>query len=190
MDHSRESRNIAFIGRVAVGKTSLIRRLVTPDCELGPYRATIGATRMTIDHEFDGKLISFDLVDTAGEERHMTVVPFYLRSTNTVAVCFDPTESDWLDGARKYVTMAREISVTLPIILIATKADTWGEGIREICEAELAAYGFPVCHTSALSGSGIDEAKEKILRLAVNPAAGVPDGVDLAGDPPANACPC
>jgi hypothetical protein len=86
--------------------------------------------------------------------------------------------------------MAREKSLTLPIALVATKSDTWPDGTCELFTAELASYGYPIPQTSASSGAGVEEAKERLLGLAMLDRMEFPELVDITAPANPGWCQC
>jgi small GTP-binding protein len=193
MEPGDRPRKIVFVGRIGVGKTSLIRYLEAGPGDLGQYEPTIGITTHTMACSVEGQAVSIDLIDTAGEERYGAIVPKYVRGADAVALCFDPTEAAWLAGVTQYLALVREADPSMPIAPVATKHDQWVlvEGTEAQFQEEIKRLNFPgVYATSAVTGEGIDGAKKALAELALMAKEEVPVGLNIDHPSPAKESTC
>jgi len=81
-----------MLGEGGVGKTSIVRRLVSDD--FGErYPCTIGVAFHTKTMEVDKQQVKLQLWDTAGQERYHSMSPMYCRGANCAIVVYDISDS-------------------------------------------------------------------------------------------------
>jgi tRNA modification GTPase len=161
---------LAIVGRPNAGKSSLFNRLV--ERERAIVTATPGTTRDLVTERISLQGIPLELVDTAGlrEGREEAEQMGIARSREALAdaalvlVVLDATQA--LNDEEHRLLEAVE---GRPALVAVNKSD--------LAEAGLAAAkvgGVPTLRTSALTGEGIPELRERILALATGGAAAEP----------------
>lgn len=166
--------NTVIVGRVNVGKSSLLNRL------LNEQRAIVtpvpGTTRDVIESTLNFEGIPLRLVDTAGlrqgkdqvERIGIHLTRQRMQSADLVLLVIDQSEPlkqedlEILDQCRH-----REA------LIVVNKIDLPGELSPQ--EKELLSSGFPTVAVSALTGEGIDRLKKAIVNFVLK------DGPDLGG---------
>ncbi|WP_058187088.1 tRNA uridine-5-carboxymethylaminomethyl(34) synthesis GTPase MnmE [Terracidiphilus gabretensis] len=162
---------LAIVGRPNVGKSSLFNQLVERDRAI--VTATPGTTRDTVSERIALDGIPLELVDTAGlrEAREEAEQMGIARSREALAdaalvlIVLDSTQS--LNAEERELLRAVEGRAAL---IAANKSDLKSEAAAEMTEFA----NLPVVATSALTGEGIAELRERIVTLATGGAASEP----------------
>jgi small GTP-binding protein len=159
------SFKIVVVGASAVGKSSIVQRLVQGTfTEDGT--TTCGADFYTYSCPVDNDSVRLQIWDTAGQERFRSISKSYFRNAVGAILVYDITSmasfdelTDWLNDLQ---------SLCLPnayILFVGNKADL--ESQREVgaqCVKEFAErHRLEPVETSALNGKGV---KEAFTRLA------------------------
>ena len=178
MEQEVDGYKVLVVGNAAVGKTSLIQRLVKGIFNL--------VTRQTIGIDFaiktvqsgDGKKHNLQLWDIGGQERYEQMVRVYFTSAKGALVVTDLTHENALEFARKWKQKIDEQVLLpddrqLPCILLLNKED-------KILKTDPAPYStetlddFCQCHgflgwyfTSAKTGKNINESVTNLAELMV-----------------------
>jgi tRNA modification GTPase len=160
---------LAIVGRPNAGKSSLFNRLV--ERERAIVTATPGTTRDTVTERISLDGIPLELVDTAGlrEGREEAEQLGIARSREALAdaalvlVVLDATQL--VNDEERRLLQAIE---GRPALVVVNKSDLVEAG--ELADAGAAA----ALRTSALTGAGIAELRERILTLATGGAAAEP----------------
>jgi tRNA modification GTPase len=160
---------LAIVGRPNAGKSSLFNRLV--ERERAIVTATPGTTRDLVTERISLDGIPLELVDTAGlregleEAEQMGIARSReaLAEAALVLVVLDATQP--LNDEEQALVMAVQ---GRPALVVVNKCD--------LMEGDAAAdvRGVPSLRTSALTGEGIQELRERILALATGGAASEP----------------
>jgi tRNA modification GTPase len=159
---------LAIVGRPNAGKSSLFNRLV--ERERAIVTATPGTTRDTVSERIALGGIPLELVDTAGlrdsaEEAEVLGIARSreaLADAGLVLVVLDATAEINAEEKRLLVAVQDR-----PALVAVNKSD--------LAQARASLGGnLPWVATSAITGQGIDELREQILRLATGGAAAEP----------------
>ncbi len=81
---------IVFVGDVAVGKTSIIRRFIDNQYK-DNYDPSIGVDFCSKNLRCNGKNIKLQIWDSAGQERYKSIIPTYIRNSSIIFIVFDVT---------------------------------------------------------------------------------------------------
>jgi tRNA modification GTPase len=162
----RDGLTLAIVGRPNAGKSSLFNRLV--ERERAIVTATPGTTRDLVTERISLDGIPLELVDTAGlregleEAEQMGIARSReaLADAALVLVVLDATEA--LNDEERGLLEAVK---GRPAVVVVNKSDlAFGERKEDVGE-------IAVVRTSALTGEGIGELRERILALATGGAA-------------------
>ena len=165
---------LAIVGRPNAGKSSLFNRLVERDRAI--VTATPGTTRDLVTERISLGGIPLELVDTAGLRETLEEVEQLgiarsreaLADAALVLVVLDATQS-LNDEERTLLTDLRGRAALVAV----NKSDlTTGTAITAAEDPDY--IGIPAVPTSALTGDGIQELRERILGLATGGAADEP----------------
>ncbi|RLB14468.1 MAG: tRNA uridine-5-carboxymethylaminomethyl(34) synthesis GTPase MnmE [Deltaproteobacteria bacterium] len=164
--------NTVIVGRVNVGKSSLLNRL------LNETRAIVtpvpGTTRDIIESPLSIEGIPLRLVDTAGlrqgtdqvERIGIHLTRQKMQSADLILLVFDQSEHLQQED-KKILDQCRSRNV----IIVLNKIDLPGGLLPK--ERELLASEFPTVAVSALTGQGMDRLKQAIVNFVLK------DGPDL-----------
>jgi tRNA modification GTPase len=170
---------LAIVGRPNAGKSSLFNRLVERDRAI--VTATPGTTRDLVTERISLGGIPLELVDTAGlreafeeaEQMGIARTREALADAGLVLVVLDATQR--LNEEEKELLAAVS---GRPALIAINKSDLAGDakgsGILEDDQSIAEGMSLPALATSALSGEGIAELRERILALATGGAAAEP----------------
>ena len=162
-------KKICLVGSFAVGKTSLIARFVK-SIFLEKYHTTVGVKvdkKVLAINEAEVTLMIWDL---AGDDRFGSLQLSYLRGASGCLLVADGTRRSTLDTAVSLRERVVEIVGQIPFLLLLNKADLSAEW--EITDADLeplAANGWLVLRTSALTGEGVDGAFQHLAGRMLAP---------------------
>jgi tRNA modification GTPase len=162
---------LAIVGRPNAGKSSLFNRLVERDRAI--VTATPGTTRDTVSERIALDGIPLELVDTAGlreareevEQMGIARSREALADAELVVIVLDSTQP--LNEEERELLHAMEGRAAL---IAANKSDLKSAAATEIAASEK----LPVIATSALTGEGIAELRQRIVALATGGAASEP----------------
>jgi small GTP-binding protein len=157
-----QRRKIVLLGEMAVGKTSIVRRLTLDRFE-GNYKGTIGHDIFTYrlgglgpNKDEDMELVVWDTDGGLGAGVfHQDAA---VKGARAVIIVGDVSRQRTL---HTMAALAKSCDEHLPgrhVHLLFNKVDLLGEGADVTVPAELAAFQHPVVKTSALSGDNIKEA--------------------------------
>lgn len=164
---------LVIIGEPGVGKTSLVKKLVTGQFSKD-YKASIGTNMFIKEQKIDSGGNSIDIIlqlwDIAGQERWINMRHLYYAGTQAAIIVgdltrkrtFDQIEMFWYPDLVKYCGK-------IPFILIANKHDIE----KEITEDELDILVKKIkpgsfFYTSAKNGMNVDEAFVTISKQVIN----------------------
>jgi tRNA modification GTPase len=159
---------LAIVGRPNAGKSSLFNRLVERDRAI--VTPTPGTTRDTVSERISLDGIPLELVDTAGlREAHDVAEQLGIaRSREALAdaalvlIVLDATQQ--LNEEEHDLLQAVE---GRPALVAMNKSDLGGARAEETAALD----GIPVVATSALTGDGVTELRERIVALSSGGAA-------------------
>ncbi len=167
---------IVFFGDGGVGKTTLINRYLT-----GVFRSdsmiTIGVDFHVKKVEIDGKRVSLQIWDFAGEDKFRFLMPSYVVGAAGGIFMFDLTRhrtlknfNDWIEIFKKGY---KGNNSQIPVLMVGSKLDLeYKRAVSREEAFELAKknnlYSYLEC--SAKSGENVEEIFEEISRLMMHKA--------------------
>ncbi|KAJ1921340.1 Vacuolar protein sorting-associated protein 21 [Mycoemilia scoparia] len=114
---------LVLLGEAAVGKSSLVLRIVNDEFEENK-QPTIGAAFMKRKINVDNVCVKFDIWDTAGQERFHSLAPMYYRNAQAAMVVYDVTRQSSLEKAKAWVKeLQRQANPNIVISLVGNKLD-------------------------------------------------------------------
>ena len=157
---------MVFLGNSSTGKTSIVHRLLHNGF-ISDGESTIGASFATL------KLndITYEILDTAGQERYNSLVPMYTRNAEIIIFVFDLTNLDTINRFDSYIKDLRNnLDDKFKVIIVGNKIDLfWGDldTVQDIINKKIEKYNhlsnrITYIDTSAKSGKNIDVLKERI----------------------------
>ncbi|MFX0168351.1 MAG: Rab family GTPase [Candidatus Hodarchaeota archaeon] len=157
---------LIVVGDGGVGKTTLIHRYLTGDYL--DQRMTVGSGFATRDISVEGIIIRLAIWDFAGEERFRFLMPRYCQGALGCLLAFDLTRISTFFHLDDWLSLVRENTNNIPILLIGTKLDAVHQTSSEAKEYaethELAGY----LETSSKEGVNVTEAFDLVSNLMWN----------------------
>ena len=161
-------KKICLIGAFAVGKTSLIARLVKSIFS-EKYHTTIGVKVDKKTLSVGGTELTLLVWDLAGDDRFGGVEMSYLRGASGYLLVADGTRRSTLDTAVALQRRTLETVGDIPFVLLLNKADlvdAW-----EIPDSDLDPYkerGWKILNTSAKMDEGVEDAFKLLAASILN----------------------
>jgi tRNA modification GTPase len=155
---------LAIVGRPNAGKSSLFNRIVQRERAI--VTAAPGTTRDPVTERVSLGGIPVELVDTAGmreasdeaEQIGIRKSREALADADMVLMVLDATAAPGQEELELLATLAQRRA-----LVVVNKSDLAQPSAA--MEDALGGLGLPVVHTSALSGQGVSELKEKMLAM-------------------------
>lgn len=158
--------NVTLIGEACTGKTTIANQLLHKAFS-GNYKATIGATMLRVQYDYEGATNMFYIWDTAGMEKYRSLCPVYYRDSTAAILVYDisdRTTFEKLDFWHKlyFDTVGKE----KPVIVVGNKSDlAENEGGRAVKEEDgkvwAIAHDCEFLEVSAKNGMNL----ENILKI-------------------------
>lgn len=172
MKQASNSFKIVVVGASAVGKSSIVQRLVQGTfSEDGS--TTCGADFYTYQCPVDSDYVKLQIWDTAGQERFRSISKSYFRNAVGAILVYDITNMSSFDQLTEWLNDLQ--SLCLPnayILLVGNKADL--ESQRQVGAQQIKEFAdrhkLETIETSALNGKNV---KEAFTRLAFEVSARV-----------------
>ena len=170
------ARKVCLLGDFAVGKTSLVDRLVHNRFE-AKYVSTIGVRvsqkSVAVPQASELVMVNLMLWDLAGSEEFDRVRQSYLRGAAGGLLVCDLTRAETLERLAFHAAQARQAPTCGPLVILANKADLAEE--RAVSPEQVAqaaqALDAPWFLTSAKTADGVVAAFRELARRLV-PAPG------------------
>ncbi|OHT03481.1 small GTP-binding protein [Tritrichomonas foetus] len=149
-----------LVGDAGVGKTCIAERIVR-----GTYTATsaatIGAANQMVTLQTERGPITFNIWDTAGQEKYRSLAPMYFSGAYIAYLVFDITNKNSLNALDDFYTLLQQRAPEECIyILVGNKMDL--ENQRQVTQDEAIDFSQRIgavayAETSALTGQGVRE---------------------------------
>lgn len=165
-----KSYKILIIGDPAVGKTSLLLRLVKGSFS-GDTMNTVGSEEyLSKELSVDGQKTTLNIWDTAGQEKFRTITSSYYRGAEGVIIVFDLSRQETFDHVAKWhEQIVRYASEEVPVIVVGNKSDLEKvvdeSSINSICKEKLMHY----YEASAANGNNVEQVFTHLAKLIGNP---------------------
>jgi small GTP-binding protein len=155
-------KKVCMIGSFAVGKTSLVRKSVH-----GMFSETY---KTTVGVKVDNKLlrmgdreVTLVLWDLYGEDKFQSLLRSHLSGTFGYLLVADGTRLATLHEAEALEAKMRQEIGVKPFIFLLNKSDLRADWeIDDTRQADLAARGWEIVHTSAKTGEGVEVAFQRL----------------------------
>jgi len=164
-------KKICMLGDPAVGKTSLVRRLVTNLFD-DKYQVTLGTKlmkkEMWLDHPTSGEAVHLVLIihDIFGQKGFEAVHRRYIAGSEGALIVCDMTRKETLASASGWVDLLTSVTGEVPLFLLANKNDLEGSLAMSPEEVENSASQLQTTHfmTSAKTGENVEKAFDSLAR--------------------------
>lgn len=161
-----EIYKVLLMGDIAVGKTSLLLRIVDNTFSASPLQTVIDSKG--IECERGGKRIKINLWDTGGQERFGTVTSSFYRAAHGVILVYDVTDKKSLANVRCWNEEIERYSRTsICKILVGSKSDLKGASSPGVPPADVESVakcvGAKAFEVSSLTGDNVHTAFEALV---------------------------
>ncbi|MHA2346674.1 MAG: Rab family GTPase [Candidatus Hodarchaeales archaeon] len=127
----RSNFKIVVLGDGGVGKTAIIQHLLGKEFT-SSYLLTIGADISTYKLNHEGKTLSLQIWDLAGQERFDIVRNLYYSGARAAILVFDLTRPESFQNLEKWMAdLFLHAGKKIPIILLGNKSDLKGEEFED-----------------------------------------------------------
>lgn len=151
-------KKICMLGSFAVGKTSLVSRFVR-SIYSEKYHTTVGVKIDKKQVQVDDKQVNLILWDLYGEDEFQKVHMSYLRGAAGYLLVIDGTRRETLEKALVLHQRTEEAVGKIPFVVVLNKSDLKEEWeIDDRLIETLIEKGWPVFHSSAKTGLGVEDA--------------------------------
>jgi len=157
-----------LVGEAAVGKTCIAERIAHNDFKPTSY-ATVGAANLSVTMAGPAGEVTFNIWDTAGQEKYRSLAPMYFSGAHLAILVFDITRRDSFDGLADFVDLlGQRAPDDCVYILVGNKCDLADQ--REVSESDADEYRAKIgaamyMETSALSGKNVRELFEQAAAM-------------------------
>jgi len=165
---SIESFKVVLVGESGVGKTSIITQFIDQTFQ-EDIQSTTGGTFSTKSVVCDGgKILKFEIWDTAGQEKYRSLTTMFYKDANAAVMVYDVTRKDSFEEMKNY--WANQIKDNSPENIILAIAANKSDLIEQETVDEEEARNFAkelnaiFVTTSAKSSEGINSLFEEIAK--------------------------
>jgi small GTP-binding protein len=166
MEKLPDTVKLVVLGSEGVGKTTALERLASGTFDHATL-PTVGIQMASLDVvSSSGRPVRVSLVDTAGQERHRSLTPSYLRGSHIVLLCYAVHERDSFADLAYWHSMALDHAAGATVVLAALQNDRElnvqaSEGTRFANDIEA-----PFIEMSSLTGFGFETLIAEIRKAA------------------------
>ena len=115
---------VVLLGDTNVGKTAIAQRLCTDSFFDVNVSATVASSSFIINRKIDDKVIKFNLLDTAGQERYKSITPIYFQNADIILLVYDSNSNETLSNLDSWYQMVIEKGPKhVKFIVIGNKVD-------------------------------------------------------------------
>ncbi|XP_065907374.1 EF-hand calcium-binding domain-containing protein 4B-like [Dysidea avara] len=161
---------VVYLGNNGVGKTSIIRWLLTGNFH-STVKSTQGVNYTTSKLSIDNENVLLELWDTAGQDEYGAITSVYCHNANAFVLVYDISSHGSFTTIRRWTDLIKIIrSVSTVLLLIGNKVDV-SHCSRQVSTSEgeelSEELGATFIETSAKLGRNIMKAHEDLLRKLV-----------------------
>jgi small GTP-binding protein len=156
------------LGNSMVGKSSIILRYIENKF-YDSYISTIGVDFFKKMVNIQKKEYQLHIFDSAGQEKYKSISKQYYHRSEGIMLVFDLTSKSSFDSILNWIEdIENGAEKGIPIVLVGNKSDLVDREVSKEEAEELASKkGMEYFETSALDGSGIDNAFLKLAELVI-----------------------
>ncbi|WP_342220419.1 GTP-binding protein [Rickettsiella endosymbiont of Miltochrista miniata] len=164
-NHSDNKCKIILVGKLRVGKSSLVRRLIGLGFSYN-YEPTIFNDLALLQKES----IRLYLWEFSGDEKFTTLSKLYYKSASIIIYALDSTKNTE-ENKRIFLEFKEEISSILPIsdcfqMIVFTKSDDKDSKLSQDYLKEFDTFNVPTIVCSAKENKGITEVKDTLFNFS------------------------
>lgn len=161
---------VVFLGEGRVGKTSIGKRWEEERFDQS-QRSTVAAACYKKSMNIDGKVITINLWDTAGQEEFHSLAPIYYKDAHAALLVFSVVDQKSFDRMvqwKKELTMSR--GEDIKVVVVGNKIDLSKDRCISASQGEQFANSIKAKYfeVSAKTGAGIDNLFNHLGHLLVS----------------------
>ena len=169
-----DPHKVVLIGESGVGKSCIIAQFINKsfsESTISSLTAQFIKKKLKIS---DGKELTFDIWDTAGQEQHRAIARMYYSDAKAVILVYDITNKKSFEEIKNYwyLQVVEKGASDVIFALAANKSDLFQE--RAVTDEEGKKFaeeiGAIFSETSAKNDSGINELFEHIGKKIIDPS--------------------
>ena len=170
------SIQIALLGNIDVGKTSLIMKHIHPDRPLKIEKIKTHGTDIKTKYVsiFDDTISKVKIWDTAGQEEHADIIGSYVKRLDACLMAFDLSNRESFKMIFKWIKQLNQ-QCDIPYVVVGNKCDLPQE--RQVSQEDLEEIGrlqnVHIFETSAKTGHSVDNAFHCLLYQVIKPCLAV-----------------
>ncbi len=126
-----------LVGNSGVGKTSLITQLVRKTFD-EEYLPTIAGDKSTKEIDVNGKTLTLEIWDTAGQEMYKNVNKIFMKNSKIVILVYDMTQEESFKGLDSWFKQVEEVNdiKNIQFGVVANKSDLYEDRVIDKEEGE------------------------------------------------------
>lgn len=171
---------IILLGETGCGKSSLVDRYAD-DKFVHTHITTIGIDYVTKIKDVAGKKYKVQIWDTSGQERFRSITKMYYKNAQGVMFVFDLCNLDSFDRVKFWMNQINnDTDITYNnMILVGSKYDDSEHRLVPYENALTLAreHNIPYYETSALDGTNVNAAFEKLIKTVINNNIPIPNSI-------------
>ena len=181
MTETNQKYKVVLVGETQTGKTALIQRIVNDRFEDNPETTMVASTLSTEVELEDGRMIKYEIWDTAGQEKYRSINKIFYKDAAIVIIVYDITNRHTYEEIKNYwynqiTTMCNKNPL---LAIVGNKSDLYAK--EEVKEKEAKEYakeiGAVYQLASCLRNEGIRELMQAIgLKVLGEIPKEVPNG--------------
>ena len=156
-------KKVCMVGVHGTGKTSLVQRFVHSVFS-ERYLSTVGVKIDRKPLDLDGAAMTLVLWDLAGRDGQEDITTSYLRGAHAILYVADGTRKETCDQLPELRALARDAAGDVPELLALNKTDLTDQWKLGKGDEESLAGAWDLVRTSAKTGTGVEEAFQRLGR--------------------------
>ena len=158
---------IILVGESGVGKTSIISQFVEHNFQESQGSTTGGTFSSKTVKCSNGKILNYEIWDTAGQEKYRSITTMFYKDSNAVILVYDITRADSFNELKTYwIEQVKEKADNVILGIAANKYDLIDN--ERVDEEDARNFAKEInaifVTTSAKNSSGIDDLFIKIAK--------------------------
>lgn len=160
-DNTPRIAKIVFVGSSGVGKTSIIQRAFD-DTFTENTQPTVGSGFAKGTITANGRRITFEIWDTAGQEMYQSLTPMFFKDACAAVLVYDITQAESLTALDSYISIIKEKALmNVGLVFVGNKVDLEETKERKVSYKEGEDYANArnalfFVEASAATGYGVD----------------------------------
>ena len=127
MTDTNQKYKVVLVGETQTGKTALIQRIVNDRFEENSETTMVASTLTTEVTLEDGRMIKYEIWDTAGQEKYRSINKIFYKDAAIVIMVYDITKRNTYEEIKNYwynqiVTMCNKNPI---IAIVGNKSDLY-----------------------------------------------------------------